>query len=143
MADPVRQLLYISDARFGLKDRDIESILASSRRNNGAGGITGMLLYSTGVFIQALEGEHNAVETLYNRIADDPRHANIAIISDQMVAERSFGDWAMGFVEASAEELGVGIGINGALDRDQVLALLSGADTGTAAVLRRFARNAT
>lgn len=143
MADRIRQLLYVSDAKFGLNDSDIENILSSSRRNNGSAGITGMLLYSAGVFIQVLEGDADMVESLYQRIADDTRHADIAIITDLMVDERSFGDWAMGFVEASPEQLGTELGIDGALDRTQVLSVLSGAKTGAAATLRAFARNAT
>lgn len=143
MADRIRQLLYVSDAKFGLTDSDIESILSSSRRNNGSAGITGLLLYSAGVFIQVLEGDAKDVESLYQRIADDTRHADIAIITDLEVDERSFGDWAMGFVEASPEQLGSELGIDGALDRGQVLSVLSGAKTGAAATLRAFARNAT
>jgi len=143
MAERIRQLLYVSDAKFGLSDGDIENILASSRRNNGAGGVTGMLLYSAGVFVQVLEGEQQTVESLYRRIADDTRHVNIDVVSDMMVDARSFGDWAMGFVEASPEELGSGLGSDGALDRGQVLAQLSGANTGAVAALKTFARTAT
>ena len=52
----IRQLVYVSNAKYGLGDRDMESILAASRRNNRALDVTGLLIYADGVFIQVLEG---------------------------------------------------------------------------------------
>ena len=138
MADDTRQLLYISDARYGLTKDDIEDILAASRRNNAESGVTGMLLYSSGIFIQALEGEPQTVAALYTKISDDRRHENIDLISDRMVAARSFSGWAMGFVERTPEELGKHMGIDGALDRAQALAALSEDETQAGNLLREF-----
>ncbi|MEM7363377.1 MAG: BLUF domain-containing protein, partial [Pseudomonadota bacterium] len=36
-------------------------------------GVTGMLLYHEGSFLQALEGDRAVVEALYERIEEDPR----------------------------------------------------------------------
>ena len=139
MAVDVRQLIYISDARYGLDKDDIEDILAASRRNNGQSGVTGMLLYSSGIFIQALEGDPGTVATLYAKITDDRRHDNADILSDRVVDGRSFSSWAMGFVERTPEELGEKIGIQGALDRSQAIARLSQDDTLASSMLREFA----
>ena len=139
MAGDIRQLLYISDATFGLKKKDIEDILAASRRNNAKTGVSGMLLYSSGIFIQALEGEPETVSTLYAKISDDRRHDNVDVISDRMVEERSFSGWAMGFVESTPEELGKKMGIDGALDRAQALAALGEDQSLAGNVLRDFA----
>ena len=39
-------------------------------------GITGLLLFIDGGFLQMLEGEERAVRELYTRIAADRRHLN-------------------------------------------------------------------
>ena len=58
------QLLYVSGASIHLGQADIQEILTASRRNNQRVGITGMLLWADGVFIQVLEGEPDTVRTL-------------------------------------------------------------------------------
>ena len=52
----ISQLIYTSDAAEGLTDADLGCILATSQRNNAEMGLTGMLLYGRGRFIQVLEG---------------------------------------------------------------------------------------
>lgn len=44
------------------------------RTNNERAGITGMLLYKDGNFMQLLEGEKEAVLRLHKNIIVDPRH---------------------------------------------------------------------
>ena len=141
MASDLRQLIYISDASYGLSKPDIESILASSRRNNAESNVSGMLLYSGGVFIQTLEGEPETIESLYKTISDDRRHENVDTVSDRFVSDRSFAGWAMGFVEKAPEEVGSKIGINGLLDREEALAALSESEELATTMLRDFAQN--
>ena len=141
MAGELRQLVYISDASYGLAKPDIESILASSRRNNAEANVSGMLLYSSGVFIQALEGRPETIEGLYKTISDDRRHENVDTVSDRLVADRSFGGWAMGFVERAPEEVSSKIGINGLMDRNEALAALSANEEVATSMLRDFAEN--
>ena len=141
MASDLRQLVYISDASYGLSKPDIESILASSRRNNAESNVSGMLLYSGGVFIQALEGAPKTIEGLYKTISDDRRHENVDIVSDRMVGGRNFAGWAMGFIEKAPEEVGSKIGITGLLDRKEALAALNESEELAADMLRDFAQN--
>jgi hypothetical protein len=56
-----------------------------------------LLLYSKGSFLQVLEGEEAAVDETMGRIAIDPLHHNMLIISRTKVACRDFGQWAMAF----------------------------------------------
>lgn len=141
MASDLRQLVYISDASYGLAKPDIESILASSRRNNAEAKVSGMLLYSSGVFIQALEGRPETIEGLYKTISDDRRHENVDTVSDRIVSDRSFSGWAMGFVERAPEDVSNKIGINGLLDRKEALAALSANEELVTSMLRDFAEN--
>lgn len=93
----IYSLVYISDAVDGLDDKDLEGILFSSRKNNAAVAVTGMLLSKGGEFMQVLEGDEAAVERLYRKISADPRHENCTVLSRKMNPERLFADWTMGF----------------------------------------------
>jgi len=48
---------------------DLDDILTASRRNNALMGISGLLLFIDGGFLQMLEGEERAVRELYTRVA--------------------------------------------------------------------------
>ncbi len=81
---------------------DIAAILAVSRRNNAAAGITGMLLYHDQSFLQVLEGEEPGLSLCFDRIARDRRHRNLIVLSRDAVAARAFGAWQMGFARMEA-----------------------------------------
>ncbi|HKQ10718.1 MAG TPA: BLUF domain-containing protein, partial [Rhizomicrobium sp.] len=65
----MRQLLYVSNTALEIGLNDLDRILTTSRRNNAMMGITGLLLFIDGGFLQILEGEERAVRELYTRIA--------------------------------------------------------------------------
>lgn len=75
---------------------DLEGILEVSRRNNAQRGLTGVLLFAEGNFIQALEGPKDALDATYARIAADPRHRQIIDLFRTPISERHFPDWSMG-----------------------------------------------
>ncbi|MEQ8481677.1 MAG: BLUF domain-containing protein [Hoeflea sp.] len=91
------QLLYVSGASREISERDLDDILRTSRKNNQHNGITGMLLWADGVFIQILEGEPDRVRRLVSRIQGDPRHCYFMVMHEQTTDERLFSDWSMGF----------------------------------------------
>ena len=79
----------------------IESILAKSRQFNPTSGITGILCYGGGIFLQAIEGGRNAVSDLYGHIQKDARHKDVVLLHYEEISERRFGGWTMGQVDAS------------------------------------------
>ncbi len=97
-------IVYVSVAAESISKDDLLDILAKSRRANADAGITGMLLYRDGNFMQALEGEEEAVRDLYARIRRDPRHLGIVTLVEGEREDRCFGDWSMGFRDLSAPE---------------------------------------
>ena len=139
MSGITRQLVYLSDAKFGLEKSDIEKILTSSRRNNLNDEVTGLLIYSDGVFIQILEGVGETVERVFQRILDDSRHENVEILLDATVESRAFANWEMAFIESTPEELGQRAGVDGALDRSEVLRLLNQDQSRVTTFLHNFA----
>lgn len=92
------RLMYASRAATGMDDATLLEILRQSKSNNPGQGITGLLCYSGGIFIQALEGGRMAVNRLYNRIASDPRHTDVCLLSYDEISERRFAGWSMGQV---------------------------------------------
>ena len=93
----MRQLLYVSNTESDLALGELDDLLTVSRRNNELMGITGLLLFIDGGFLQILEGEERAVRELYTRIAKDPRHRNLRLMLDRENPGRAFPDWSMGF----------------------------------------------
>lgn len=97
-------LVYASSAVLPFSRSDLEELLATSRENNARAGITGMLLYKDGNFMQVLEGDEEAVRTLYDRIALDPRHRGEITLQQGFTEERQFPDWSMGFRDLHSPE---------------------------------------
>ena len=95
------RLLYVSRAVDKNDKAAIEAILASARHHNPENGITGVLCYGGGVFLQAIEGGRNAVNMLYNHIAADERHTDVVLLHYEEITERRFGGWTMGQVNLS------------------------------------------
>ncbi|MCW8309333.1 BLUF domain-containing protein [Acidiphilium sp. PA] len=77
---------------------ELQSILATSRRNNRPAGLTGALLFANNCFAQTLEGEREAVERCFERIQIDPRHSDVTVLEFGPAVERDFTEWSMAFV---------------------------------------------
>jgi hypothetical protein len=94
------RLLYASRT-VDPRPETIESILAQSRQYNPTSGITGILCYGGGIFLQAIEGGRIAVSELYGHIQKDTRHKDVVLLHYEEISERRFGGWTMGQVNLS------------------------------------------
>ena len=94
------RLLYASRAVDTSADA-IDAILSQSRQHNPLCGITGILCYGGGIFLQAIEGGRMPVSALYGHIQKDPRHKDVALLHYEEITERRFGGWTMGQVNLS------------------------------------------
>ena len=90
-------IIYNSVAAVPFSEDDLASLLKQSRANNTRLGITGLLLYKDGAFMQVLEGEYLTVETMYAKVEKDPRHFAMTEVRWEKLTERRFPDWSMGF----------------------------------------------
>lgn len=79
----------------------IDSIVAQSRQHNPQSGITGILCYGGGIFLQAIEGGRQAVSDLFGTIQKDGRHKDVCLLHFEEISERRFGGWTMGQVNLS------------------------------------------
>jgi hypothetical protein len=92
------RLLYVSRAVDAEAPAATDAILAQSRAHNLANGITGILCYGGGIYLQAIEGGRNAVNNLYNLLVRDARHTDVVLLHYEEISERRFGGWTMGQV---------------------------------------------
>jgi len=90
-------LIYVSSAVKLMTDEELIALLEQSREKNLGLGITGMLLYKSGNFMQMLEGERDTVLGLYETIRHDDRHRNVINIIGDDIKHRNFEHWSMGF----------------------------------------------
>jgi hypothetical protein len=99
------RLVYISTSLLSddanTARRQIDDILAASRRNNTAAEITGALLFSDTNFAQVLEGPRDAVERLYETLNTDVRHKDLLLLQTEPLAARQFPQWSMAYIGPS------------------------------------------
>ena len=94
-------LAYISQSIF--KDEaDLskanEDIVYTCNKKNKISGVTGLLYFSHGTYLQYLEGNELSVLETFNKISKDHRHCNVTIIYSDRSSARKFEQWAMRFI---------------------------------------------
>jgi hypothetical protein len=98
------RLIYASSAVRRLTARELEDILAVARRNNDRLGISGILLYRDGSFIQLLEGSKDAVLERFEAIRADPRHRSVMVLDERAADAPALPGWSMGYREVGDRE---------------------------------------
>jgi hypothetical protein len=91
------QLCYASTATRELTRADLLEILSYARQHNAEKGITGLLLFQGGHFLQVLEGEADQVRDLFKHISKDERHEQVTLLFEELVSQSQYPDWSMGF----------------------------------------------
>ncbi len=92
-------VVYCSRATAGVADADVARIIETSHRRNPEQGITGLLVFGSGIFFQWLEGPRDNVTELMARLKIDPRHENVVPLSEtEELRERLFPNWDMELV---------------------------------------------
>lgn len=95
------RLAYVSSATAAVTRETMRTILEVATTHNALSGISGVLCGGESHFLQVLEGPERAVLDLYLHIAEDSRHCDPVLLGIELVTERMFAGWAMGYVEGS------------------------------------------
>lgn len=90
------RLIYSSTATEQLGPEGVEQILTHAKTRNKHDGITGIILFHKGSFLQALEGPKDKVISRFDRIKIDPRHENVQLLSEGDAKVSLFEDWKVG-----------------------------------------------
>ena len=92
-------IIYISRAKQNFTSGDLADLRDLADARNRSEDITGLLLSDGARFIQALEGDAAAVQTVMDRIAKDPRHNNISYFRPITTNYRQFGKWTTEYLD--------------------------------------------
>ena len=99
------ELIYMSSATKYLSEEEINTLLVQARHFNIQHGITGVLLYIEGDFLQVLEGRKETIDSLFENIKRDKRHKSVIVVYEGNKIKRQFPDWSMGFHSSTYEML--------------------------------------
>ena len=86
-------LTYQSRAVSRPSESELEQLVDEARRRNRSLGVTGMLLYENGRFLQTLEGPPAGLQQVWSSICRDRRHREIELLTEHVVSSRLFSDW--------------------------------------------------
>jgi hypothetical protein len=90
-------LVYVSKAVSPYTLTDIDRLLQSSRQRNEAHGLSGVLLYDNGDFMQYIEGPASGLSAIYGKIAVSPMHHGIVELLREPLTTLRFPQWSMAF----------------------------------------------
>ncbi|WP_435579308.1 BLUF domain-containing protein [Gilvibacter sp.] len=97
MKTQLHTICYVSTAVSTITQHNVSDVFEGIVENNLSLGITGVLLYSHGNFMQILEGPSEAMASVYDSIKRDRRHHHIIEIMNQPAEERMFENYMSGF----------------------------------------------
>lgn len=112
-------VIYLSAAVVPFTRQELEILLVKARKKNEERGITGILCYRDGNFLQVIEGEETAVRRLLSEIESDPRHRRIITLFQETIPEREFSEWSMAFRDLESDPDLAPEGFNDILNRDK------------------------
>lgn len=99
----IYNVVYCSRATAQVDADAVQRIIETSRRHNPERGITGLLVYGSGIFFQWLEGPRESVVALMALLKTDARHHTVVpLASGEEARERLFPDWDMELVGGEA-----------------------------------------
>lgn len=84
---------------------EIEQILKTSQRNNAAVGLTGALIFNSGIFAQVIEGDRKQIEKTFERIQRDDRHGAVLVLAFEPTDARRFPNWSMGHIGQAQKDV--------------------------------------
>ena len=116
--------VYCSRAAEGVDDVEVDRIIERSQRRNVARGITGVLVFGSGVFFQWIEGPPAQVDDLIAILHGDQRHYDIVTLSRSVEKrERLYPKWEMERVGADDIRAVLQEALDGAEDDNNIAAL--------------------
>jgi hypothetical protein len=99
------RIIYASLAARPLGPAEFDRLLMQARIYNYSEGIGGLLLRAENQFLEVLEGPEPAVTSLYARIAADPRHEAVHLLTAAVVPKPLFPHASLGFADAAPDVL--------------------------------------
>jgi len=123
------QITYVSTLKPGAPATTFDDVARAAERHNRRNGLSGLLLFDGGQFLQVLEGPDTRVLETLDRILADHRHCEVTLLNQREIACACF----LGFAVLSCSQPGQG------RDLARLLApVMANADPATRIVLENF-----
>jgi hypothetical protein len=100
---PVSSLVYQSQAVAPMSEPDLQRLISTSQARNRKEGVTGLLIYDQGRFVQWLEGPTAGLGRVWQSISGDPRHTGVSVLGESRAPVRFFGANAMALGKRRAD----------------------------------------
>jgi hypothetical protein len=116
--------VYCSRAAQGVDEAEVDRIIEAAQRSNAARGITGVLVFGSGVFFQWIEGPPGQMQKLIANLHGDPRHYDVvALDQSEERRERLYPNWEMEQVQADDIRAVLQDALDSAEDQTNIAAL--------------------
>ncbi len=116
--------VYCSRAAQGVDDAEVGRIVEWAQQHNRARGITGVLVFGSGVFFQWIEGPSAQMRNLIANLHGDPRHYDVVPLDlSEERRGRLYPNWEMERVEADDVRVVLQDALGSAEDENDVAAL--------------------
>jgi hypothetical protein len=108
MGDSLHTIAYVSRSRLqGDLEAQLQELAERASRRNAADGLTGALMCSPHYFAQVIEGPLSVLEETFERIQQDRRHQDVAVLFSSPISTRSFPAWGMACAGGSRDDGGI------------------------------------
>ncbi len=97
------QIIYASTTSYLYTEKELNNLLEQSRTANLKIGITGLLAYKDGNFMQTIEGQEQKIMELMLKISRDTRHHGIILMFKGFIERREFSNWSMAYLNLSGD----------------------------------------
>lgn len=97
----VYSIIYKSKAQTDFNVFDIHKMLQKAKYFNKVKKITGLIIYHKSQFIQLIEGDKDAIESLYSSIQADKRHYDVETLLSKSSNQSLWNEWSMAFYDFS------------------------------------------
>ncbi|WP_293867595.1 BLUF domain-containing protein [uncultured Alsobacter sp.] len=116
--------VYCSRAADSVDDAEVDRIVEAAQHSNRTHGLTGVLVFGSGIFFQWVEGPAENIKGLIARLHDDRRHHDIVALSQsEEERERLYPNWTMERVEAEDIRAVLLDALENAEDKNNIAAL--------------------
>ena len=102
------EIVYRSRSLAAFSSEGLAQMIEQARSSNFTNNITGLLVFDGTHFLQILEGEKPAIESLFDTIRNDSRHFDVEQLwsqSSSPIGQRAFANWSMGSIRLASGAL--------------------------------------
>ena len=101
----LQEVIYVSTLADDAPVRVVASIAHKARIYNQQAQITGLLVFDGVHFCQQLEGRAAHIDAVMDRISQDPRHHQLAVVHNGRLDKRRFHRFSLGYTSVEDIEL--------------------------------------